>query len=134
MWFERERAKCEAVLPVAYATKGKTRSHVDGERARQSLRSQIFNKIILNFYTDKMKVDKIININNPRKTLVQSQSIIPQRLIDMYGINMETMAGYKGEKTFEPAPLNVEEKLAKFLNSLHVDWRTHISRKPKSNM
>jgi len=78
-----------------------------------------------------MKIYKVININKPLNS-PKGQGIVPQRVIDLYGLNMETMIGYKGEKTFEPAPITVNEQLARFLNNLHVDWRTHISRKPKS--
>ena len=54
---------------------------------------------------------------------------ISEYVIKHFGLNMETMVGYNGEKTIIPPPENISPALARMINKLQIDWRTHI--KPK---
>ena len=84
-----------------------------------------------------MKVYNIQNCQNYKTnfTAVNPQKVISgsisKAIIDLYGLNMETMVGYKGEKTFMPAPDYVKPELAKFMNKLQIDWKTHVTKKSK---
>lgn len=54
---------------------------------------------------------------------------ISDYVIKHFGLNMETMVGYKGEKTIMPPPENISPALARMINKLQIDWRTHITPK-----
>ena len=62
---------------------------------------------------------------------VKTKDILPQSVINHYGLNMETLVGYNGEKTFMPAPKNIRADLAEFLNRLKIDWNTHVPQNSK---
>jgi hypothetical protein len=79
-----------------------------------------------------MKINKVVNIQRTQNSYTKNQNKfgISQAVIDHFGLNMETMVGYKGEKNFKPAPVTVGDKLADYLNKLlQVDWRTHVVKK-----
>lgn len=76
---------------------------------------------------------KIYNVQNynPNFTAIKPKEIISKPLLDRFGLNIETMVGYKGEKTIAPPPQNINPQLADYLNKLQVDWNTHISKTRK---
>ncbi len=82
-----------------------------------------------------MKVYNIQSYQNNKTnfTAVKPKNVIPtpisKSVIDLYGLNMETMVGYKGKKTFMPAPDYIKSELAAFMNKLQIDWKTHVTKK-----
>jgi hypothetical protein len=79
---------------------------------------------------------KIYNIQSYQNNKITYKSVkpeppLPKAIIDFYGLNLETMVGYTGEKALIPAPENIKEELVQFLNKFGVDWRTHIKNQPE---
>ena len=70
-------------------------------------------------------------INKPVVKVV-AKPLLPQDVIDHFGLNMSTAVKYKGEPSYTPAPETVGEHLAKYFRSLGIDWETHVDpNKPK---
>ena len=67
------------------------------------------------------------------KTVKTVEPLLPQSIIDHFGLNMDAAVKRTGEPSYTPAPLSVGEKLSKFFHNLQVDWSTHVDpNKPKS--
>ncbi len=96
-----------------------------------------------------MRVNNIQNsqrseiIATSRKTAFQAkpadtakfvEPLLPQEVIDHFGLNMNTAVKYRGEQSYTPAPDSLGERLAGYLHQLKVDWDTHIDPKhPKKS-
>lgn len=60
------------------------------------------------------------------KTLEEVKPLLPQEVIDHFGLNMSAAVKYMGEQSYTPAPDTLGEKLAGYFHNLMVDWETHV--------
>ena len=67
------------------------------------------------------------------KTAAQAvKPLLPQRVIDRFGLNMTTAVNYKGKPSYTPAPDTVAPDIKRYFHMLEVNWSTRIDpKKPK---
>ena len=69
-----------------------------------------------------------------KTTATAVKPLLPQSVIDHFGLDMTTAVKYKGEPSYKPAPETLEENVKKFFHHLEIDWNTHIDpNKPRKS-
>lgn len=60
--------------------------------------------------------------------------LLPQHVINHFGLDMTTAVKYKGAPNYTPAPDTLAPDVKRYLNMLEVDWGSHIDpAKPKKS-
>jgi len=65
-----------------------------------------------------------IAFNGARNT--KPKQVLPQEVIDHFGLNMKSRVGYKGKPDYEPAPDNIQTDLKEFFRMMKINWKTHF--------
>ena len=72
------------------------------------------------------------NFQSKANVVKKSVSIVTETGVNKSGINMCCAVKNPVKLPFQPAPETLDKRIASFLNSLEVDWRTHVDpNKPK---
>ncbi|MBO6272182.1 hypothetical protein J6O48_05310 [bacterium] len=53
-------------------------------------------------------------------------SRVSQSVIDHFGLNMNTLVGYKGKPSYTPAPDTLPKDLKSYFDKLEIDWNTRV--------
>ena len=63
-----------------------------------------------------------------------AQPLLPQSVIDHFGLDITKAVKYKGEPNYTPAPEPLAENVKSYFHMLKVDWATRIdpSKQKKS--
>lgn len=77
-----------------------------------------------------MKIESVDNYRVNSNFCAKPKQL-SKAVIDRLGINMETQVGYKGDRTYVPAPVTLSKGVVNYMHMLEVDWRTHVDPNAK---
>lgn len=69
-----------------------------------------------------------------KTTIAKTEQLLPQRVIDHFGLDITKAVNYKGAPSYTPAPETLAPDVKSYFHMLEVDWATRIDpKKPKKS-